>query len=104
MMQADPDLQDPVIELARGAVRVAPEELERLVLLEVLARVELLDAVDQLGRRRVVAIADGPVGRWSLGSALRLALASEGRGIPRLGITRGRARSRSPHGIEARPP
>ena len=51
VMKADADLQDPVIEAAVRSARVAPEQLERLVLLEELAAVELLDALEELGGR-----------------------------------------------------
>jgi hypothetical protein len=47
VVQADPDLENAVIEAAHRRGRVAPEQLERLVLLEELACVELLDAVQQ---------------------------------------------------------
>jgi hypothetical protein len=47
VVQADPDLENTVIEAAHRRGRVAPEQLERLVLLEELACVELLDAVQQ---------------------------------------------------------
>src|SRR5438093_3597558 len=49
------DLEDPVVEAAVRRARVAPEELERLVLLEELAGVELLDAPDELGRSGLIA-------------------------------------------------
>src|SRR5688572_3142122 len=55
MVEADTDLKDPVIKVAHRCAGVAPEKLERLVLIEELAGVELLDAADQLGRRRLVA-------------------------------------------------
>ena len=55
VVEADADLQDPVVEVAVGRPCVAPEELERLVLLEELAVVELLDALEELGWRRLVA-------------------------------------------------
>jgi hypothetical protein len=45
VMKPDPDLQDPVVETAHRCARVAPQDLEGLVLLEELAGVELLDAV-----------------------------------------------------------
>jgi hypothetical protein len=47
MMEADADLEDAVIETADRRARVPPQELERLVLLEELTGVELLDAVDE---------------------------------------------------------
>jgi hypothetical protein len=55
VMKADPDLQDAVIEATVGRARVAPQELERLVLLEELTLVELRDAVPELCRRRFLA-------------------------------------------------
>ena len=50
VVKADTDLEDAVIEAAHGYGRVAPEQLERFVLLEELAAIELLDAFKQ--RRR----------------------------------------------------
>ena len=47
VMEADADLQDPVIQRAHRCARVAPQQLEGLVLLEELAGVELLDAAQQ---------------------------------------------------------
>ena len=44
VMETDAYLQDPVIQTAHRRGRVTPEQLERLVLLEELAGVELLDA------------------------------------------------------------
>src|SRR5438093_3358851 len=55
VVKAHTDLQDPVIQPADRRAGVAPQELERLVLLEELARVELLDAPDQLGRSGLIA-------------------------------------------------
>jgi hypothetical protein len=55
VMEADADLEDAVIEPADGRRSVAPEELERLVLLEELAGVELRDARDELRGCRLVA-------------------------------------------------
>src|SRR5688572_9589895 len=55
VVEADADLEDPVVQAAHRCASVAPEELERLVLVEELAGVELLDAADQLWRRRLVA-------------------------------------------------
>src|SRR5438132_92801 len=55
VMKAHADLQDPVVEAADRRARVAPQQLERLVLLEELAGVELLDASDQLRRSGLVA-------------------------------------------------
>ena len=53
VMETDADLQDPVIQVAHGRCGVAPQELERLVLLEELAGVELLEAAEKRFRRRV---------------------------------------------------
>ena len=62
VVKADADLEDPVIEAAVRRAGVAPEELERLVLLEELALVELREALQELRRRRQVAArADGLV-------------------------------------------
>jgi hypothetical protein len=47
VVEADPDLEDPVIETADRRGRVAPEQLERFVLLEELVGVELLDATQK---------------------------------------------------------
>jgi hypothetical protein len=55
VMEADTDLQDPVIETADRCGRVAPQQLERFVLLEELVRVELLDAAQKRFRRRLGA-------------------------------------------------
>jgi hypothetical protein len=46
VVEADADLQDAVIERSYRGVRRAPEELERLVLLEEVAGVQLLDALE----------------------------------------------------------
>ena len=55
MVEADADLEDAVIEIPHRRACVAPQELERFVLLEELAGIELLDAVEELWRRRLVA-------------------------------------------------
>src|SRR2546426_1000495 len=55
VVKAHADLQDPVVQRADRRARVAPQKLERLVLLEELAGVELLDAPDQLGRSGLIA-------------------------------------------------
>ena len=47
MVEADADLQDPVIQAAHRCGGVAPEQLEGLVLLEELAGVELLEAAEK---------------------------------------------------------
>jgi hypothetical protein len=71
VVQADADLQDAVVQRPVGRAGGAPQEFERLVLLEELARVELLDAATELARRRLVATrADGLVDR-AAGDAFR---------------------------------
>jgi hypothetical protein len=66
MVKADPDLQDPLVEVANGVGLVDPDPLERLVLLEELLPVELVDAVEQGVRWRLVA-SSGAAGRRLLG-------------------------------------
>ena len=51
VMHAHTDLQDAFVQVADLAGRRPPEQLERLVLLEELARVELVDGLQQSGRR-----------------------------------------------------
>ena len=79
VVEADADLKDAVIETADGRGGVAPEELERLVLLEELAGVELLDPAAQLRRRGLGAAGSRGLVRcpfgWSLWRAGRLAVA-----------------------------
>lgn len=94
VMEADADLQDAVVEIADRRPRGAPEELEGLVLLEELAGVELLDAVDELRWWGCVAprariLVDGAAGD-ALGRPARLAVAASG-----LGWVRRRAASGS---------
>jgi len=55
MMKGDADLQNPLIEIAHVAPLGAPQEFERLVLLEVLTAIELRDSVEQQLRRSFVA-------------------------------------------------
>jgi hypothetical protein len=50
MMEGDADLQNALVQIAYVASFGAPEELERFVLLEELASIELRDAFEQ--RRR----------------------------------------------------
>jgi hypothetical protein len=50
-MEADPDLKDAVIEVADRCGCVPPQQLERLMLLEKLPCVELLDPVKERRRR-----------------------------------------------------
>jgi hypothetical protein len=78
VVEADADLQDAVVKGADRSVGRAPQDLEGLVLLEEVARIELLDALEQLRRRRLVAArARGLAGLGlALGAADRLALAA----------------------------
>src|SRR5439155_27307229 len=97
VVKADADLEDAVVEAAVGRSRRSPEELERLVLLEELAAVELLDAGAELRRWGLVAApADRLVDR-AAGDALwrscGLAVAA----------SRRRARTRGSSGSGARP-
>src|SRR5258706_8400911 len=55
VMKGDADLQDALVEVADVARLGAPEQLQRLVLLEELAAIELRDRVDELARRRLFA-------------------------------------------------
>src|SRR2546428_9077396 len=73
VMKGDADLQDAVVEIADRRARDAPEELQGLVLLEELARVELLDALHELGRRRFFAACARGFVRRSGGCTLRRA-------------------------------
>jgi hypothetical protein len=88
VVKADTDLEDAVIEAADRSGRVAPQELERLVLLEEVARVELLDAAEERFGWRVGAA--GPsrlvrgAGRLPLGRAGRFARAATGLGRARV--------------------
>jgi len=50
-MHADANLQDAFIEVTDLALCCSPQQLERLMLLEELARVELVDRLVELGRR-----------------------------------------------------
>ena len=52
VMERDADLQDALVEIADVAALGAPEQLQRLVLLEELAAIELRDPFEQLRRRR----------------------------------------------------
>src|ERR1700682_698813 len=62
VVEANPDLQDALIEVANGVGLVDPDPLERLVLLEELLPVELGDAMKQ-GLRRGFVAASGATGR-----------------------------------------
>jgi hypothetical protein len=55
VMEGDANLQDALIEIPDVAPFVAPQELERFVLLEKLAAIELGDAFDERGRGWFVA-------------------------------------------------
>jgi hypothetical protein len=98
VMETDADLEDPVIEATDRRTGVPPEELEGLVLLEELAGVELLNALQQRVRWRVIApgpdgFVDGTAGD-ALGRAGGLPVAASGLG---------RVRRRSASGNGARP-
>src|SRR5207245_7248004 len=98
VMKGDADLQDAVVEIADRRARGAPEEFEGLVLLEELARVELLDALHELGRRRFFATCARGFARRSGGRTLR-----RPRGLARAATGLGRARARAACGNGARP-
>ena len=51
MVQTDTNLQDALVQVAHLFRRGAPQEFERLVLLEKLAGIEFVDSLNQLGRR-----------------------------------------------------
>ena len=95
VMEPDTDLEDAVVQPADGPGRGAPQKLERLVLLEELTRVELLDATKKLGRWRILASRAGGL----VGCAVRLPLRTAG-GLARaatsalVAIRRPQARSR----------
>jgi hypothetical protein len=57
VLEAHADLQDPLVEVADRVGLLDPLQLERLVLLEELAAVELLDAPPEARRWRVAAAA-----------------------------------------------
>src|SRR5205814_485547 len=94
VMESHADLQDAVIEPADRRTRVAPEELQRFVLLEELAGIELLDAAQELWWRGIAAAGAGILVDGAAGNALRrapgLAVAASG-----LGLVRRRAASGS---------
>ena len=73
VMERHADLQDAVVEGAVRRARRAPEQFERLVLLEKLAAVELLDGLAECGRRGLVAACADRLGDLSAGDALRRA-------------------------------
>ena len=84
VMEADADLEDPVIQVPDRGAGVPPQGLEGLVLLEEFAGVELLDAADQrIGRRvgapRARVLVDLTTGD-ALGWPRRLPLAASGLG------------------------
>ena len=87
VVEGHPDLQDAVIQAAIGRARRAPEQLERLVLLEERAAVELPDSFAQCCRRRLATasadrLVDLPT-RDALRRARRLALAATRRAASR---------------------
>ena len=98
VMEADADLQDPVIEAADRSACLTPQRLEGLVLFEELARVELFETADERLGRRLAASRTNVFVDSATGNALRrtgrLAVAASG-----LGSVRRRAIS----GSEARP-
>ena len=55
VIEADPDLQDALVQVADRVRLGDPDALEGLVLLEEFPPVELLDAMKQGRRRRVIA-------------------------------------------------
>ena len=98
VMEADTDLQDPVIEAADRCACVTPERLEDLVLFEELTGIELLDAADE-GLRRWIGTSGTNV---FVESATRNALRRPGRlAIAASGL--GWVRRRAISGSEARP-
>ncbi len=88
VVEADPDLQDPVIQMTNRRSRGPPQELERLVLLEELATVELLDPAEKRLRWGVGAAgASGLIwcaGRLPLGRSRRFARPATGLGRARI--------------------
>jgi hypothetical protein len=84
VMEADADLQDPVIQAADRRARVTPERLQGLVLFEELAGIELLDAADERLRRWIGAAGPSVFVESATGNALRrpgrLAVAASGFG------------------------
>ena len=93
VVEADADLQDAVIQVSVRRARRSPQQLERLVLLEELAAIELFDATDELvgcglvaaRTRRLIDRAAGD----TLGGPRRVAVAA----ICRRALTRGRCDS-----------
>jgi hypothetical protein len=55
MVEGDADLQDALVQQPHVAPLGPPEQLQRFVLLEVLAAIELRDALQELGWRSLVA-------------------------------------------------
>ena len=68
MLEANADLEDPLVEVADRVALREPLLLERLVLLEELAAVELLDPAPETGRRRFGA-ANAPLSPAAAGAA-----------------------------------
>jgi hypothetical protein len=54
-VKRDADLQNALIQMPQRSALGAPEQLERLVLLEVFASIELRNALEELQRRRFAA-------------------------------------------------
>jgi hypothetical protein len=88
VVEADPDLEDAVIQVTHRCGGVPPEELEGLVLLEELSGVELLDAAEKLRWRWLGAARAGGLigctGRLPLGWARRFTRAATGLGRARI--------------------
>lgn len=55
VMERDADLEHPLIQTPYLAAFDPPEQLDRLVLLEVFATIELRNSLEQLPRRRFPA-------------------------------------------------
>jgi hypothetical protein len=68
-MEADAHLEDAVIEAAHWRARVAPQKLERFVLLEELTGIELLDPVEERFRRRIGTARAGRLVRREAGAS-----------------------------------
>jgi hypothetical protein len=83
MVEADADLEDAVIQATVRRPRVAPEELEGLVLLEELPPIELFDPFEELRWWRSVAPSPDRLkdlaSRNALGWACGLAVAASRR-------------------------
>ncbi len=89
VMKTNADLEDAVVEASDRCGRVAPQQLERLVLFEELAGIELLDASKQSLGWRVRAACTGGLVRCAGGLPFRRA-----RRLPGAATGLGRARIR----------